>query len=275
MINLLYCGNEKVFDGLMISLLSIIRHTSAPICAYIMTMDLTSQDARYVPIPKTETDYLNEILQEANPLSRAIRLDATAPFVQTMGKSVNLNTSYTPYTLLRLCADMIPEIPDRILYLDTDTVANRDISLLWNIDISLYELAGVKDYLGKWFIRYNYINAGVLYLNIEEIRRSGLFARAREMCNERKMSFPDQSAINTLAAAKLYLPPIFNEQRAYHSDTVIQHFSKSIRWLPFFHTINVKPWQVNEVHEQLRLHAYDDVLADYQQRIITVQRMEN
>lgn len=275
MINLLYCGNEKVFDGLLISLLSIIRHTSAPVHAYIMTMDLTDRDTRYTPITQAETDYLDKMLREANPQSSASRIDATEIFIQSMGQSVNLNTSYTPYTLLRLCADSIPEIPDRILYLDTDTVANRDISLLWDTDVSAYELAGVKDYLGKWFIRYNYINAGVLYLNMEEIRRTGLFVRARRMCNERKMGFPDQSAINSLATAKLYLPSIFNEQHAYCPETVIQHFSKSIRWLPIFHTINVKPWQVEEVHRRLRLHAYDDILEDYQRRIITVQRHEN
>lgn len=42
----------------------------------------------------------------------------------------------SPYTLLRLFADKIPEIPDKILYLDADIMFNRDFTLLYDIDVS-------------------------------------------------------------------------------------------------------------------------------------------
>lgn len=41
MISLLYCGNGKMFDGILISLLSIAKTASEPLDVSILTMDLS------------------------------------------------------------------------------------------------------------------------------------------------------------------------------------------------------------------------------------------
>ena len=46
------------------------------------------------------------------------------------------------------------------------------------------KLHGSLDYYGKWFfknkkIKFNYINSGVLLLNLKKIRETGLFKKAR------------------------------------------------------------------------------------------------
>ncbi len=56
----------------------------------------------------------------------------------------NENAYCTPYTLLRLFADLIEELPNKILYLDIDMMAAQDISELYNTDITNYEYAAVK-----------------------------------------------------------------------------------------------------------------------------------
>lgn len=262
-INLLYCGNEKVFDGMMISLLSIIRHTKHELHVYVMTLDLRDVDNRNIPINSNQTTYLENMIQEVNPKSYIKLIDITQIFKQEMNQSPNLKTSYTPYTLVRLYADTVSIIPDHILYLDTDTVANGNIESLFEFDITEYEMAGVIDYLGKWFIDIHYINAGILYLNMKKIRETGLFKNARKMCAEKKMWFPDQSALNKLVKKKLFLPTKYNEQRRLRKDTIIQHFCKSIRLFPYFHTINIKPWEVEKVRSIYKITAYDDVLDDY------------
>ena len=263
MINLLYCGNAKVFDGMLISILSIIHHTISEIHVYVMTLDLQTIDERYVPINQKQITYLENIIREKNQKSYIKLIDITNLFKKDMLNSPNIRTSYTPYTLVRLYADVVMEIPDRILYLDTDTIANGNIEPIFNIDISDYELAGVIDYLGKWFIDIHYINAGILYLNIKKIRETGLFLEARKMCSEKKMWFPDQTALNKLVKKKMYLPAKYNEQRKFRNDTIIQHFCKSIRWLPYFHTVNIKPWEVDKVHKIYKITAYDIVLDEY------------
>ncbi|MCM1321012.1 MAG: hypothetical protein NC041_02410 [Bacteroides sp.] len=266
-LNLMYCGNDKVFDGLLISLLSIIKCTKSPLHVYVITMDLTDINAAYKPFKREQADYLEKMLREVNTESFIELIDVSDKFKNEMADSPNMLTNYTPYTLARLFADTIEKIPDTILYLDTDTIANQNIESLFDTDIREFEFAAVRDYLGKVFIRYDYQNAGVLYLNMKKIKETGLFENARKLCREKKMWFPDQSALNKLVRRKKFMPTKYNEQRKLRKDTVIQHFSKSIRWFPFYHTVNVKPWQVGKVRNVYKIHAYDDILDEYLARI--------
>ena len=41
--NLLYCGDEKAEDGILISILSFLKHTGEELNIYIMTMDLKTE----------------------------------------------------------------------------------------------------------------------------------------------------------------------------------------------------------------------------------------
>lgn len=61
----------------------------------------------------------------------------------------------------------------------------------------------------------------------------------------------------------MILPRKYNEQRRLHADTVLQHFTTSFRLFPWFHTVSVKPWNRYGLHNTLRLHEYDDLLAEY------------
>ena len=60
MINLLFCGNDKVFDGLMISLLSASKNTSDTLRAYVLTMDLSDVDKKYQPLTEKHRKFLEE-----------------------------------------------------------------------------------------------------------------------------------------------------------------------------------------------------------------------
>lgn len=274
MINLLYCGNKKVFDGMLISLLSIIKHYKGELNVFVLTMDLSNIDEKHIPVSAGQIEYLEKVLKDVNEKSELKRIDITELFLAEMADSVNMQNFYTPYCLLRLFADLILELPEKLIYLDTDTVANGDISSLFKYDVSEYEFAGTIDYLGKWFKNRKYINSGVLLLNLKKIRETGLFEKTREVCKNKKMAFPDQDALNKYAVSKMFLPTKYNSQRRYHSDDVIQHFCKSIRLFPFFHTINIKPWEVEKVQKIYKNHAYDDILLDYQKRIMEIKEMK-
>ena len=76
---------------------------------------------------------------------------------------------------IRLFADLIPEIPDKLLYLDADIMFNRDVHLLYDTDISAVEYAACPDHYGKYLIQPHYINAGVLLFNMKKARETGLF----------------------------------------------------------------------------------------------------
>ena len=260
--NILFCGNNKAFDGILISALSIIKYYREPLDVYIFTADLRDIKPLYSPICWQQALFLEEILTAVCPDSRVRLYDLTQDYRGGIGMGANRNTVYTPYALLRLYADRLPV--KRLLYLDADTIVCGDIAPLFEKELEGYEVAGVRDYVGKWFIDYNYMNAGVLFFNMELCRSTGIFERAREMCCKRRMWFPDQTSLNRLCRSRCFLPRRYNEQRAYRSDTVIQHFCKSLRLLPYIHTINVKPWEIDRLHQVYHLSVHDEVLTQYE-----------
>ena len=270
----MYCGNNKVFDGLLISLLSMTKYTKNPLKVFVITMDLQELNSEYKPLNQKEIEYIDTMLKEVNEESHVILFDISNLFLEEVGDSPNLKNNYTPYTLARLFADKIPKIPEKILYLDTDTIMHGDISSVFDVDITNYEFAAASDFLGKFFIKYNYQNAGVLLLNMKKIRQTKLFQRSRELIRRKKMAFPDQDALNKLVENKKFIPSKYNEQRKLHKKTVVHHFCKSIRWIPFFHTVNVKPWEVEKVRNVYKLHCYDDVLDEYKKRISYLKKKE-
>lgn len=264
--NLLYCGNEKVFDGLLISLLSVLKHTKSVVNVYVMTMDLTHLDQNHRPIQANQIAFFEKILLGYHPQNQIHSIDATMLFEEEMKDSANMKNFYTPYCMLRLFCDKVEQLPDKLLYLDTDTVALKDIKELYEIKLGDCEYAGAIDYLGKIFKNPRYINSGVLLLNLPRIRQTGLLAKTRACCNTKRMAFPDQDALNRYAKKKKRIPSCYNHQRCIHKNTVIRHFCKSLRLLPYPHTVNIKPWDIDGIHAKLHIHDIDDLLNEYKEK---------
>ncbi len=263
--NLLFCGNSKVFDGVLTCLLSIVKRTTENVRlnVFLFTMDVSRIKADYVPITDAEVDFLQNILRKYNPKSTVKKVDVTQLYEENFAGSPNETAYCSPYTLIRLFADLVPKMPDKILYLDADVMFNRDARLLYDIDVTDYEYAAANDHYGKYLIRHDYINAGVLLLNMKKIRQTGLFEKARKLICTKKLVFADQSAIIRSTTRKKLLPQKFNDQKFLHKHTVVRHFSKRLFWLPYPHTDNIKQWQVDKVHKVFRYHAFDDIYEEY------------
>lgn len=262
--NILLCGNQKVFDGALSELISITNKTKEVVTCYIYTMELTRIKPEYTSIKDEQIEYLNKVVKTKNPENRVIKVDVTDLYEKEFGNCKNENAYCTPYTLLRLLADLVPEMPDKVLYLDIDMMAGDDISKLYNIDISDYEYAAVKEKYGSVFIWPDYINAGMLLLNMKKIKETGLLKKARELIKNKKLLFADQSAIYYSTTKKLLLPRIYNEQSKFNKKgTVICHFCKRLLWKPYPHTENYKQWHIDEVHKILKCHAFDNDLEEY------------
>lgn len=271
--NILYCGDKHIEDGLIISVLSLVEHCKEPLNIYVMTVELAYGQLSLEPVSSGVTAYLDRTVAHRNGGS-VKRFDVTDLFSAQL-PAANMETRFTPCCMLRLFADEIAELPDRVLYLDNDVVARTDISSFYYQDIDAYELAGVLDYYGRWFFRKSifktdYLNSGVLLLNMRKIRESGLFERCRRMCASKKMFMPDQSALNKLANKKIIRDRRFNEQRKLHKDTVMQHFTTGFRFFPWVHTLTVKPWQIDRVHKILKIFEYDGLFAQYESALADI-----
>ena len=264
MINLLFCGNDGVFDGILTCLLSILNR-SGPDNAYavtLLTMDVRHLSPAYLPVTDAHVELLETVLRKQNPDSSVRRLDVTALYMGQFAGCPNEGAYCSPYTLIRLFADQV-DMPDRFLYLDADILFNRDIRLLYDQDIEGYEYAAARDHYGKYLIHPRYINAGVVLFNMAECRRTGLFEKARAWICKQKLVFADQSALIRSTTRKKMLPQRFNDQKFLHGHTVVRHFSKRLFWFPYPHTDNVKQWQVDRVHAVFHYHQFDDILNEY------------
>ena len=259
----MFAGNSKVYDGLLIASLSIVKHCKEPITVFVLTMDLTEKDDSYLAINNEQIETLNKIYRSVNSDSSVLAIDVRDLYLSKLCNSPNEMTSYTPYALLRLLAEYIGDIPDKVLYLDADIVASGDISTLYNINVDKYEIAGVRDYYGRFFFYPNYLNSGVLLMNMKKIRQTKMLSNALNMCKSKKVFLPDQTAINKYARKKKFLPSKFNEQKKLKDDTIIRHFSMTIKFFPKFRTQNIKPWNIDKVHSVLGITEFDDILDEY------------
>lgn len=265
MVNILFCGNKGVFDGMLTCALSIIKRTESkePFTFYCFTMDVSHIKDSYVPITDGQIEFFNEVIKKYNKENTSVKIDVTEIYKNEFSGCPNESAYCSPYTLIRLFADKVEELPEKLLYLDIDIMLNRDIHLLYDIDVNGFEYAAARDHYGKYLISPNYVNAGVLLFNLKEMRETGILKKARELIKLKKLVFADQSALIRSTSKKKMLPQRFNDQKFLHKHTVVRHFSKRLFWLPYPHTDNIKQWQVSKVHKVFGYYQFDDILYEY------------
>lgn len=267
MINVLFCGNSGVFDGALTTMLSIFKRTETrePFHFFILTMDVSHLRSDYTPLSDAQIAFLADVAKSYNPENIVEKIDVTALYKAEFGGSPNEDCYCSPYTLLRLFADLIPQIPEKILYLDIDLLFNRDITLLYDMDISDYEYAAAPDHYGKLILFFlpRFINAGVMLFNMKKCRETGLFKKSRELIKTKKLVFADESALVRSTSRQLKISQRFNDQKFLYKKTVIRHFSKRLFWLPYPHTANIKQWRVTKIHKVFGYEIFDDILYEY------------
>lgn len=265
--NIMFCGDKNAAVGILFSISSICRHEKSQINYFVITADV---DGVIEGIKPGFSEVLSRTAKKGNPQNSVTLIDVSKMFSSCL-PTANMTTRFTPACMLRLFADLVPEIPDKILYLDTDVLCRKSFSDFYNTDISDIEIAGVPDRYGKWFfgniLRHNYLNSGVLLMNMKNIRSSGLFGKCRRRCRDKKMFMPDQTSLNKLSI-KRKVPRKYNEQANIKGDTVLKHFTTFFNFWPFIHHVTVKPWEKEKMHEILGIYEFDYLFEEnfYEQR---------
>ena len=276
--NILYCGDDGIKDGVLISILSLLKNCQEPLQIFILTIKyegvvpFEEKTAKFLDkIVKGELKLTEKFQKNINPKSFVKLIDATEVFVKNLPKK-NMGSYFTPCSMLRLYADKIPEIAklNRILYLDYDVVCRRDILEFYNTNMEEIEAAGVLDIYGRRWYHYNglfkqdYMNSGVMLFNMEECIKTGMFEKAVAQCAKKWMMLADQAALNKSIKKRKLMPAKFNDQNERPSkNTVLHHFSNNFKFLPFFHVQKVKPFEIKKIHNILKIHEYDDILEEY------------
>jgi len=263
-VEVVYAGNSAMIKGITLSALSIIMRSDEKVRFHIFTMDLRSFNKKYIPITEGDCKQLESRLNFVRGGNEVVLHDFTERYIKRNETSKRAHSSYTPYCLLRLFITHEEGLGDKVIYLDADTMVNKDINELFAIDISRYELAGVLDAMGQYWIYPTYMNSGVLLLNLTNLKKTGGFDKALDYVLKHTSILVDQNAINKYCEYKLYLPSAFNNQRAMQKDTVIKHFCKVLKFFPYMRTVNIKQWDTEKVHKVLKIHEFDDVFELYE-----------
>ena len=98
---------------------------------------------------------------------------------------------------------------------------------------------------------------------MKKMRETGLLVKARDLIRKKKLTFADQSAIIRSTTKKKMLQQRFNDQKWLKKDTIIRHFCKTFKLLPYPHTVNIKPWRVGDIHRVFGCYKFDDILYEY------------
>ena len=84
--NLLYCGDQNIQDGLLISILSLLKHGSDELHIYVMTMELHTAQKDYHAIPDQTISFLNQLY--------SISVEVQTDFEDKLGIANNGDKSY-------------------------------------------------------------------------------------------------------------------------------------------------------------------------------------
>ncbi|MCI6272292.1 MAG: glycosyltransferase family 8 protein [Erysipelotrichaceae bacterium] len=158
-------------------------------------------------------------------------------YLENISKNtLKLNDSLSTYARL-----FIPEILsyiDRALYLDSDTIVTAPLNELFEIDIKDNYVAGVIDPVSKQaridvgLCEYdNYINAGVLLINIKQINKDNLVEKFIEFIRNHngQVAYHDQGTINGVCKNKIYfLDHTFNVTSQFYVGDVFSACKRSI-----------------------------------------------
>lgn len=146
------------------------------------------------------------------------------------------NYRFGMMTFARLCLPMILE-EEKVLYLDVDAFVRKNLSEFWNTDFKENYVVGCAE-PKKTFHNDPYLNAGVLLMNLEGIRTSGLWREWVEMMNHGKpLVDGDQDIIHrTCKGRKGTVPPTFNSNKYTQivSNPHIEHGTPIKPWNPKF-----------------------------------------
>lgn len=144
--NVLYCGDRNIESGLIISILSLLKNAKTNLKVYVLTIN--SKEWNIDGVTDKCIAVLDNKMKLINKENSIEKFDITEIFEKEL-PAKNMKTRFTPCCMLRLFADEILELPDKILYLDNDVICRKDCQEFYNQDMEKYEIARVFRLLWK------------------------------------------------------------------------------------------------------------------------------
>jgi lipopolysaccharide biosynthesis glycosyltransferase len=102
-----------------------------------------------------------------------------------------------------LLGELLPKDVTRVLYLDSDTIVQRDILPLVTEDVSDFIVAAAPDYWNSVAglnvpFEKRYFNAGVMFINLNKWRSENVYSRSIEFIKKHEPHGNEQTALNAI-----------------------------------------------------------------------------
>ena len=240
-----FAANNEYVPHLEIALFSLLRNNQTHSFAiYILSSDITKKSEK--KLRKVCDHFGNASIEVVDMSGRFDSLKTLAHFSRDM---------YSRYLLSEILSR-----DERVLYLDGDILVTGDVSELYFSDISDSYVAGIRDHgiakpMFKEYMRTlglkgsDYINSGVLVMNLEKIRQDNkvkaLIDKTAELSDI--IQHPDQDVINIIFKNKItYMGSVWNFQ-----DEDRKNNTEKLSDVHIIHyTTEKKPWNTpNELRE--------------------------
>lgn len=202
-----YCGTRNLYEDMVTAAKSLLINSDAERVYFLIEDD--------------------EFPYEIPDCIRTINVSRQEFFRRT---GPNYYRKWTWMVLMRVALPHILE-EDVVLSLDVDTIVERDISALWDIDLAGYYVAAAREPL-KSSGRL-YVNMGVALFNLRLLRESGACDAMIEALNTRAFEFAEQDAAAELWEGKIkILPGEYNacDFTEWNDVPRIRHFAFCRNW---------------------------------------------
>lgn len=196
--NILLCGNAGVFDGMELVIYTTLQHNKG-VHFYVFTMDVEVQhpDGRiegYIGLDDYLKGKLRKIVKYLDRSSTIKFIDVKELYEKHLKNSVNETTGFTPYTALRLIADIALPNVNETFYFDCDVAVTGDLHTVYN-ELRWLDCNYCASYVHDACDGNGEMVAGVLLLNLRKCRETGFLKAARRNYCQFIYNYPDQCAL--------------------------------------------------------------------------------
>ena len=218
--NIVYALNkssQRYYYILFASLRSLFRVHKKKLNVYLLHSNLTESELK--KLNALSKSYGQSIQLIEFPESKYKKELSILMKVQEKFSNMDKGTYYRLFI-----AELIPEHVDRVLYLDCDTLINKNLESFYNTNFegnSIIAITDVQDEmvwksstLARFDRYYNYkkkFNAGIFILNLKSVRKNFL-GRCLKVAETLKFLLADQDILNIvfIAESKILDRPEFN-----------------------------------------------------------------
>ena len=228
-----YCGTRNIYDDMEMSAKSLIANSDVDVVHFII------EDAEF-PRPLPDMVVCHDLSGQR--------------FFPQDGPNIDSQFTYMAMMRIALC-HVLPDV-DRVLSLDSDLVALRDVSKIWDmpIDDCYFSAAHEWHRTGDGTL---YCNFGVVLYNLE-MMRDGKADECISVLNRRKYTWVEQDVGNYLCQGRIHdMPSEYNSNWWTNKNApnpAIKHYA-GIKRDDWIGQSCVARWREASWDEALELHG--------------------